>query len=367
MSDKAKAAKAVAVFLIALLSIGAFGCSGGKLVAPGDIGGNGNVVKLNGAGSTFVFPIMSKWTALYDDVESKVRVNYQSIGSGGGIRQVIAGTVDFGATDGPMTDEQLDEAKKPIVHVPIVMGAVVPTYNLKVKKQIKFSGEALADIFLGKIKKWNDPRLEKLNPGVKLPDKEIVVVHRADGSGTTYIWVDYLSKVSRRWRQKVGVATSVNWPVGLGGKGNEGVAGQVKRVPGSLGYTELTYALQNNMAFGKVRNASGKFVEASTASVSEAGAGDVDALPSDLRVSITNAPGDKAYPISGFVWLIAFADQASEKDGKSLVNFVWWILGEGQKVAEPLDYAPLPNEVVELAKDKVKEIKYKGTRLLGAK
>ncbi|KKK67948.1 hypothetical protein LCGC14_2948970, partial [marine sediment metagenome] len=350
-------AKVLAISLIILLSVGIFGCSDGKPITPADMDGSGKVVKINGAGSTFVFPIMSKWTALYDDVESKVRVNYQSIGSGGGIRQVIAGTVDFGATDGPMTDEQLDEAKKPIVHIPIVMGAVVPTYNLKVKKQLRFSGDVLADIFLGKIKKWNNPRLKKINPGVALPDKEIVIVHRADGSGTTYIWVDYLSKVSSRWRQKVGVSTSVNWPVGLGGKGNEGVAGQVKRIPGALGYVELTYALQNKMAFGKVRNFAGKFVGASPASVSEAGAGDVDALPSDLRVSITNAPGDKAYPISGFVWLIAFADQASEKDGKSLVNFVWWILGEGQKVAEPLDYAPLPNEVVELAKDKVKEIK----------
>lgn len=367
MGKKAKAPKVLAILLIALLGASIFSCSSGKLVTPADLDGTGKIVKLNGAGSTFVFPIMSKWTALYDDVESKVRVNYQSIGSGGGIRQVIAGTVDFGATDGPMTQEQLDEAKKPVVHIPIVMGAVVPIYNLKVKKQLQFSGDVLANIFLGKIKKWNDPRLKKINPGVNLPNKEIVVVHRADGSGTTYIWVDYLSKVSRQWQKRVGVSTSVNWPVGLGGKGNEGVAGQVKQLPGSLGYTELTYALQTKMAFGKVRNVAGKFVEASPASVSEAGAGDVDSLPDDLRVSITNAPGNSAYPISGFVWLIAYVDQTNERDGQALANFAWWILGQGQKAAEPLDYAPLPDEVIGLAQDKVKKIKFKGKPLVEAK
>lgn len=356
-----------AVSLIVAMAAGAFGCGPGKSVVPNTNGGGAGNIKLNGAGSTFVFPMMSKWSALYDSVKPGVQVNYQSIGSGGGIRQVTAKTVDFGATDGPMTDGQLQEAKKPVLHIPVVMGAVVPAYNLPGNPTVNFSGPVLADIFLGKIKKWNDPALVALNPGVKLPDRPIVVVHRADGSGTTYIWVDYLAKVSAEWKSKVGVATSVNWPVGLGGKGNEGVAGQVKRTPGTLGYVELIYALQNKITFGSVKNSAGQYIKASAASVSAAGAGAADTIPADLRVSITDAPGAGAYPISGFVWALAYTGQGDQKRGQALTDFLWWVIHDGQKATKPLDYAPLPDEVVKMAEEKVKEMNYKGKPLLERK
>lgn len=356
---------AVNLGLAGLLAVGLvslFGCNSGGPVVPDSVK-RGDKINLNGAGSTFVFPMMSKWTALYDSVNPKVRVNYQSIGSGGGIRQVIAKTVDFGATDGPMTDEQLEEAKEPVLHIPVIMGAVVPAYNLATDKQIKFSGPVLADIFLGKIKKWNDPSLAKLNPGVKLPNQPIVVVHRADGSGTTYIWVDYLAKVSPEWKKEVGVATSVKWPAGLGGKGNEGVAGQIKRTPGALGYVELIYALQNKINFGPIKNRAGDFVKASAKSVSAAGAATAADIPPDLRVSITDAPGEGAYPVSGFVWVIVDAEQGSKAKGKATADFIWWVIHDGQKAAKPLDYAAIPPSVVKLAETKVKEMKYNGQPL----
>jgi len=355
---------ALAMVLVVSLGLMLFGCTSPAPVTPGT-GGAGKQVKLNGAGSTFVFPMMSKWSALYDSVKPGVQVNYQSIGSGGGIRQVIAKTVDFGATDGPMTGEQLQEAKKPVLHIPVVMGAVVPAYNLPGNIAVRFSGPVLADIFLGKIKKWNDPALVALNPGLNLPDQPIVVVHRADGSGTTYIWVDYLSKVSPDWKAKVGVATSVNWPVGLGGKGNEGVAGQIKRTPGSLGYVELVYALQNKITFGAVKNQAGRYIKGSAASVSAAGAGVANAIPADLRVSITDAPGPGAYPISGFTWMIAYAGQENRQSGQALTDFLWWVIHDGQKAAGPLDYARLPDQVVKLAEGKIKEMNYKGKPFIG--
>ena len=356
---------APALVLMISLGLALFGCTSNAPVTP-DTGGGAAKVKLNGAGSTFVFPMMSKWSALYDSVKPGVQVNYQSIGSGGGIRQVTAKTVDFGATDGPMTDEQLKEAKKPVLHIPVVMGGVVPAYNLPGDPVVKFSGPVLADIFLGKIKKWNDPALAALNPGLTLPDRPIVVVHRADGSGTTYIWVDYLAKVSADWKAKVGVATSVNWPVGLGAKGNEGVAGQIKRTPGSLGYVELIYALQNKIKFGPVKNHAGEYIKGSAESVSAAGVGAASTIPPDLRVSITDAPGRDAYPISGFSWIIVYAGQDNRQRGQALTDFLWWVIHDGQRAAKPLDYARLPDQVVKLAEGKVKEMNYKGKPLLGS-
>ncbi|MGC2698282.1 MAG: phosphate ABC transporter substrate-binding protein PstS, partial [Candidatus Angelobacter sp.] len=258
---------------------------------------------LNGAGATFPNPIYSKWFSEYNNQHSDIKINYQSIGSGGGIQQLTAGTVDFGASDGPMTDEQMAKVSGKVFHIPTVLGADVPTYNVPgVSSELKFSGDVLAGIFLGKIKKWNDPALAKANPGVKFPDSDIIVVHRSDGSGTTYIFTDFLSKVSPEWKSKVGKGTSVNWPVGLGGKGNEGVAGMVKQTEGSIGYVELIYAISNNMSYGSVQNPAGSFVKASLESVTAA-AGSVKDMPDDFRVSITNAPGKDAYPISSFTWL----------------------------------------------------------------
>ncbi|MDR3674911.1 MAG: phosphate ABC transporter substrate-binding protein PstS [Acidobacteriota bacterium] len=302
---------------------------------------------INGAGATFPYPIYSKWFDEYHKLHPDMQFNYQSIGSGGGIRQVIAGTVDFGATDGPMTDEQLGQAKTKILHFPTVLGAVVPTYNIPgVNQELNFTPEALAGIFLGKITKWNDPAIANLNKGINLPDTDIIVVHRSDGSGTTYIWVDYLSKVSEEWKSKVGKNTSVNWPVGIGGKGNEGVAGLVKQQPGALGYVELIYAIQNNMPYGKVRNSSGVFVKAGLASVTAAAAGAAKSMPDDFRVSITNAPGKAAYPIASFTWLLVPNKIDDPTKKKAIVDFLHWMLKDGQGLVETLNYAKLPKEVV---------------------
>jgi phosphate transport system substrate-binding protein len=357
---------AIALLALSMLALSAAGCSSGEPVVPGEDQSGGRV-RINGAGSTFVFPMLSKWTAVYDSVREGTRINYQSIGSGGGIRQVTAGTVDFGATDGPMTDEQLEDAKKPILHVPVVMGAVVPAYNLPAKKTLNFSGPVLADIFLGNITSWNDPALAELNPGVKLPDQSIVVVRRADGSGTTYIWADYLAKSSRAWRKKVGVGTAVRWPVGLGAKGNEGVAGQLKRIPGSIGYLELVYALQNNIRYGNVQNREGKFIKASPDTVSAAGAGAAGSMPADLRVSITDPPGKNSYPISGYVWLLVYAEQRSEVKGREMADFLWWVIHDGQELAKDLDYAPIPEAVVRLAEDKIRAMNYQGQAFISAR
>jgi phosphate transport system substrate-binding protein len=300
---------------------------------------------INAAGATFPYPIYSKWFDEYHKMHPNIQINYQSIGSGGGITQLIAHTVDFGASDGPMSDEQLSQAGFKILHFPTVLGGAVPSYNVPgVATDLKFTPEALAGIYLGKITKWNDPAIASVNPGVKLPKDDIIVVHRADGSGTTYIWSDYLAKVSDEWKTKVGKGTSVNWPVGLGGKGNEGVSGLLKQTPGSIGYVELIYAVQNNLPYGLVKNASGVFVKATLEGVSAAAAGAT--IPDDFRVSITNAPGKAAYPISSFTWLLipAKIDDAAKRD--AIKGFLAWMLTSGQQFCEPLAYAKLPKEVV---------------------
>jgi phosphate transport system substrate-binding protein len=323
-------------------------------------------VLMNGAGATFPYPIYSKWFDEYIKVEPSVRFNYQSIGSGGGIRQITERTVDFGASDGPMTDEQLGKAPGPLLHIPTVLGAVVATYNLPGISTLRFTPDLLADIFLGKITKWNDPRLSAANPGVSLPDTPIIVVHRSDGSGTTYIWVDYLSKVSKEWEQKVGRGTSVNWPVGLGGKGNEGVSGQVKNTPGAIGYVELAYAIQNRLPVSSVRNEAGKFVEPSIKSTTAAAAGAAKSMPADFRVSLTNAPGEEAYPIASFTWLLVYKDQADQLKGRALVKFLWWAIHDGQKYAPDLLYAPLPAPVVKQIEATLEQITFQGKPLLAA-
>ncbi len=312
---------------------------------------------LNGAGATFPYPMYSKWFNEYHKIYPNIQINYQSIGSGGGIRQVMAGTVDFGATDGPMTDEQMKESKIKVLHVPTVLGADVPAYNIPgVNAELKFTPEILAGIFLGRIGKWNDKAITSVNPGVNLPDQNITVVHRSDGSGTTYVWTDYLSKVSQDWQSSVGKGTSVKWPVGIGGKGNEGVAGVIRQLPGSLGYIELVYAIQNKIQYGSVRNSSGQFVKAELPSITAAAAG--VKMPPDFRVSITNASGKMAYPISSFTWLLIPTNPTDANKGKILKDFLFWMLDTGQTMTEALTYAPLPKQVVELEKAAItKQIK----------
>jgi phosphate transport system substrate-binding protein len=302
---------------------------------------------VNGAGATFPYPIYSKWFDAYHKLHPDAQINYQAIGSGGGIRQLDAGTVDFGASDQPMTDQQLAKAQTKPLHFPTVLGAVVPTYNIpSLNRELKFTPEALAGIFLGKITKWNDRALTSVNPGVPLPDKSIALVHRSDGSGTTFIWTDYLSKVSPEWKSRVGSGTSVRWPAGLGAKGNEGVAGLVRQTPYSLGYVELIYAIQNKMLYGRVRNSAGVFVKPELATVTAAAAGAASSMPDDFRVSITNAPGRNAYPISSFTWLLIPPQIQDPVKRKILVGFLRWMLGPGQGMTESLSYAPLPKPVV---------------------
>lgn len=311
---------------------------------------------LNGAGATFPYPIYSKWFSEYNKLHPDVRINYQSIGSGGGIRQVLNGTVDFGASDGPMSDEQLGEAKVKILHIPTVLGAVVPAYNVPgVSGEIKFTPEVLANIFLGKITNWNDPAIAKANPGVTFPNQPIIIIHRSDGSGTTFIFTDYLSKVSSEWANTVKKGTTVSWPIGLGGKGNEGVAGQIRQLPGSIGYIELIYAVQNSIPYGSVKNAAGNFVKASLDAVTEAAAS-AKSMPADFRVSITNAPGKTAYPISSFTWLLIPTQAKDAKKGKILADFLSWMVSDGQKMTAPLSYAPLPASVAEKVKAAIKQV-----------
>ena len=324
-------------------------CGGGGTQPPSSSQDTSQAIQINGAGATFPYPIYSKWFSEYNTLHPNIRINYQSIGSGGGIRQLVNQTVFFGATDGPMTDEQLKSAPGPIVHLPMVLGAVVPVYNVPaVDAELKFTGALLADMYLGKVKKWNDPAIAKLNPGIKLPATDITIVHRSDGSGTTYIFVDYLSKVSDEFKTKVGVNTSVNWPAGVGGKGNEGVSGLVSQTPGSLGYVELIYAAQNNIKYGAVQNAAGEFIKASADSVSKAAAATAASMPADFRVSITNAEGAGAYPISSFTWLLLYQQPTDKASGKAIVDFVRWALTDGQKYCVELGYAPLPASVVML-------------------
>jgi phosphate transport system substrate-binding protein len=322
---------------------------------------------MNGAGATFPYPIYSKWFDEYAKIDRSVKFNYQSIGSGGGIRQIIERTVDFGASDSPMTDEQLKKAPGELFHIPTVLGAVVATYNLPGSPGLRFTGEVLADVFLGKITKWNDDRIKAINPDVSLPGDPIIIVHRSDGSGTTYIWVDYLSKVSKEWEQKVGRGTSVKWPVGLGGKGNEGVAGQIKNTPGTLGYVELAYAITNKLPVASVQNAAGKFIEPTIATTTAAAAGTASNMPADFRVSLTNARGEPAYPIASFTWLLVYKDQPDEAKGKALVKFLWWAIHEGQRYPSDLLYAPLPAPVVKQIEARIRQISYQGKPLLVAR
>lgn len=338
---------------VTLLGLGLVGCGGG---AKGP-----EQVKLNGAGATFPYPLYSKWVSSYEAVAPTVRINYQSIGSGGGIRQVTEKTVDFGASDAPMSDEQLGKAPAPLVHIPTTLGAVVVTYNVPgVAAGLKLTQEAVAGIFLGEITRWNDPKLVGDNPGVTLPDQAIAVVHRTDGSGTTAVFTQYLSAISPVWKEKVGAGTSVSWPVGLGGKGNEGVAGQIKSTAGALGYVELAYAMQSGLTSAQIRNQAGQFVTASVESISAAAAGTVASLPDDFRVSIVDAGGEQSYPISAYTYLLVYADNPDAAKGNAIAQFLWWALHEGQAQCVPLHYAPLPAEVVAKVEGRIKGLKAAG-------
>ncbi len=313
-------------------------------------------ILINGAGATFPYPIYSKWFDVYSSINPDLRFNYQSIGSGGGIKQITAKTVDFGATDGPMTDKQLADAPGRLFHIPMVMGAVVVTYNVPgIDKGLKLTPDVVADIFLGKITKWNDERIVSANPDLSLPDMTIIVVHRSDGSGTTYIFVDYLSAVSGEWKLKIGKGTSVNWPVGLGGKGNEGVAGLVKQTPGAFGYVELSYAVKNSLGYAFIQNKSGAFIEPSLESTSKAAEG-VE-IPSDFRVSLVNSANPEAYPIAGFTWLLIYKTMDDPAKARAIVDFVRWAVHEGQQYTRDLLYAPLPADVVSKIDEKLEQVK----------
>jgi phosphate transport system substrate-binding protein len=335
-----------------------FACNGG---GPG---GSNGLVSLHGAGATFPNPLYQKWLSEYEKVRSNVRIDYQSIGSGGGIKQLKEQTVDFGASDAPMKDEDLTSAPGEILHIPTVLGAVVITYNLAgVNEPLRFSPEVIADIYLGKVTKWNDARIAADNPGVNLPANDITVVHRSDGSGTSAVFTDYLSKVSAEWKDKVGAGTSPSWPLGLGGKGNEGVTGQVKNTPNTIGYVELAYAVQNKLPVAHIKNSSGSFIEPSIDSVMAAAAASAGNTPEDLRVSITNATGAQAYPIASYTYILVYKDQKDAAKGKALVDFLWWGIHEGEGFAKDLQYAPLPADIVKRAEAKINSITSGGTAL----
>lgn len=321
---------------------------------------------ITGAGSTFAYPIYSKWFSLYTKVKPALRFNYQAIGSGAGIRQISRETVDFGATDAPMTEQQMKDAQGgPIFNLPMALGAVVITYNLPgVPTGLKLSGPVLADIYLGKITSWNDRRIAALNPGIKLPKEDLLVVHRSDGSGTSDIFTSYLSSVSPTWASHVGHGTSVNWPVGLGGKGNQGVTGQVKNTPGGLGYVELAYAVNNHLPYATLKNRAGNFVKPTLDNTSAAAAGAARNMPSDYRIMIVNQPGRNTYPIAGFTWLLVYKHQTNRAKGEALVNYLWWAIHQGQKYSKGLLYAPLPRQVVKMMEKTLKEITYEGEPLL---
>ena len=347
---------AVLVWAMVAAACGGGGDSGP--VRPPSEGAPSGTVQINGAGATFPYPIYSKWFSEYNKLHPTVQINYQSIGSGGGIRQLLERTVFFGATDQPMSDEMLAKAPGAILHFPTVLGAVVPIYNIEgLSTQIKFTGPVLADIFLGKITKWNDPAIAKNNPGVSLPSGNITVAHRSDGSGTTFVFADYLSKISPEWKQKVGANSSLNWPVGVGGKGNEGVAGLVRQTPGSLGYVELVYALQNKISYGAVQNRSGEFIVPDVASVTAAAAGAIPTMPKDFRVSITDSPGKGAYPISSFTWILLYEDPQDKNQARVMNDFTKWALTDGQAMAGELGYARLPEQLVPLELEQLNRIK----------
>jgi phosphate transport system substrate-binding protein len=326
----------------------------------------GGTIGLQGAGATFPYPLYSKWVAEYQRVDSRVRINYQSIGSGGGIRQITERTVDFGASDAPMTDAELARAPGKLLHVPTALGAVVVTFNLPGVSSLKLTPELLAAIFLGDIKTWNDPRLADANPGVALPNQPITVAHRSDGSGTTAVFTDYLSKTSPSWKEKVGAGKSVKFPVGLGAKGNEGVAGQVKTTPGSVGYVELAYARQTGLPAMSIRNRSGQFVEPSLEGITAAAAGVASSMPEDLRLSIVDAPGEASYPISAFTYVLVYDQQSDPAKGKALLQFLWWAAHDGQKFGPPLHYAPLPAPVVRAVEAKLRSVRAAGQPVLGS-
>jgi len=327
-------------------------------------GSTSSEVRLQGAGATFPNPIYQKWFSAYNQSHPNLKFDYQSIGSGGGIKQISERTVDFGGSDAPMKDDDLKAAKGEILHIPTVLGADVITYNLPgVATDLKLTPEAIAGIFLGNIKHWNDPQIGSANPGVNLPASEIVVVHRSDGSGTTFVFTDYLSKISVEWKEKVGAGTSVNWPAGLGAKGNEGVTGQVKQTPNSIGYVELIYAEQNKLPYAAVKNSAGEFARPALDSITAAAAGAATQMPDDLRISITNASGAGAYPIASFTYLLVYKEQQDQAKGKALVDFLWWAIHDGEQMAKELLYAPLPSEVVKRAEAKINSITNQGKPL----
>lgn len=363
------AAAAVFCFLAAAVT----GCgggqggrqTGGQETRAGQRQEGGKKVLLNGAGASFPYPLYSRWIDAYGKIEKNVQINYQSIGSGAGIRQFTEQVIDFGGTDAPMSDEQLAKAPGEVLHIPMVMGAVALIYNLPgFSGKLRLSPDTLADIYLGKIKKWNDPRLAALNPQAKLPDVPILVVRRSDGSGTTNIFTDYLCAVSPEWKTKVGQGTSVNWPVGTGGKGNEGVSQQVSAAPGAIGYVELAYALLNNLTYAELQNSAGNYVAPSVEGTMAAAAGAARWMPGDLRVSIVNAPGEKAYPIAGYTYILVYKEQADPAKGTALARFLWWAVHEGDQMAKELHYAPLPEEVKKKVEEKLKAITHQGKSLL---
>jgi len=346
--------KITALILVATFSIALTACSGGS----------SNEIRLQGAGATFPNPLYQKWLSEYGKAHANIKIDYQSIGSGGGIKQIQARTVDFGASDSPMKDEDLKAAPGEILHIPTVLGAVVITYNLNgVSQPLRFSTDVVADIFLGKIKKWNDARIKADNANATLPDLDITVAHRSDGSGTSAVFTDYLSKVSAEWKEKVGAGTSPNWPVGIGGKGNEGVTGQVKQTPNTIGYVELAYAAQNKLPVALIKNKSGNFIEPTIDAVTAAAAGALATTPDDLRVSITDSAGATAYPISSYTYILAYKNQSDEAKGKALVDFIWWGIHDGESFAKDLLYAPLPAEIVKRAETKINSITANGKAL----
>ncbi|HKX31711.1 MAG TPA: phosphate ABC transporter substrate-binding protein PstS [Blastocatellia bacterium] len=362
MIDHSQAKRTFAKLLMAVLPLLPFALVACNGSGPGTAGD----VRLQGAGASFPNPIYQKWFSEYNKLTPGAKFDYQSIGSGGGIKQITSRTIDFGGSDAPMKDDDLKAAPGPILHIPTVIGGVVVTYNLpEVQTELKLTTAAVAGIFLGQIKKWNDPAIAGANAGVTLPAKDITVVHRSDGSGTSFVWTDYLSKVSPEWKEKVGVGTSVNWPVGVGAKGNEGVTGQVKQTPYSIGYVELIYAEQNKLPYGSIQNSTGEFVKPSLDSITAAAAGSAATIPDDLRVSITNASGAGAYPIASFTYLLVYQEQADGAKGKELVNFLWWATHEGQQLAKQMGYSPLPAEVVTKAESKIKSITAQGKPLRG--
>lgn len=336
------------------------------LAACGGNGGSTGEIRLQGAGATFPNPLYQKWVSEYGKQHANVKIDYQSVGSGAGIKQIKERTVDFGASDSPMKDEDLKAAPGEILHIPTVLGAVVITYNLAgVAQPLRFTPDVIADIFLGKLKKWNDPRIKADNAGVSFPDTEITVVHRSDGSGTSAVFTDYLSKVSPEWKTKVGAGTSPNWPAGIGGKGNEGVTGQVKQTPNTIGYVELAYAVQNKLPVALIKNKAGSFVEPTIDAVTAAAAGSLGTTPDDLRVSITDADGATAYPISSYTYILAYKAQPDQVKGTTLVAFLWWGIHDGEKFAKELQYAPLPEEIVKRAEAKINSITAGGQPLRG--